>query len=291
MAKLAWGQVGDKRWENGVDRGVLYKTNPAGGYDTGFAWNGITAVTESPSGAESSKNYADNGVYANLISAEDFSATLEAFTYPKQFAECDGSATPSPGVTVGQQPRKGFGLSYRTRIGNDVNAELGYKLHLIWGAMAAPTEKAFNTVNDSPELAAFSWEISTTQVDAGPGLKPTATMTIDSTEVNAAKLALLEDKLYGTAGTEPSLPTPAEVIAIFTGGTPTQVTPVAPTYNSTTKVITIPSVTGVAYQIDGVTKPAGALPAITKDTVVKAKPLAGYNFPAVTDDDWFFSFT
>ncbi|QFP94983.1 major tail protein [Arthrobacter phage NapoleonB] len=288
MTKLAWGQVGEKKWETGVSHGVLYKTDQAGAYADGVAWNGLTAVTESPSGAESNKQYADNQVYANLLSAEEFSGTIEAFYSPEEFDECDGQATPSPGVLVGQQPRKNFGLAWRSEIGNDVNSKLGYKLHLLYNGLAAPSEKAHNTINDSPELQTLSWEVSTTPVDAGPGLEPTSKLTIDSTQVDSAKLALLEDKLYGTAGTNPQLPTPAEVIAIFEGGTPTTATPVQPTYNSTTKVITIPTTTGVDYKIDGEVVTGSVT--ITEDTMVTADPKQGYKFPAVIDRDWFFDF-
>jgi hypothetical protein len=217
MAALTWDQVGEKTYETGVDHGVLYRQNPTtGAYDTGVAWNGLTAVTESPSGAESNKQYADNTVYVNLVSAEEFGGTIEAFTYPDEFAECDGTAVPTPGVAVGQQGRKPFGLSYRTKIGNDVaGQDFGYKLHLVYGALAAPSEKAYNTVNDSPEAITFSWEISTTPVDAGDDLKPTAQITIDSTKVAAADLQSLEDILYGSGTETARLPLPAEVVALF----------------------------------------------------------------------------
>jgi hypothetical protein len=288
MTKLKWDQVGEKFYETGVDQGVLYIPNTAGAYSNGYPWNGLVSVSESPSGAESNKQYADNTVYLNLVSAEEFSATVEAFTYPDEFAQCDGSAEPTTGVFVGQQRRKSFGLSYRTRVGNDIDAaDYGYKLHLIYGALAAPTEKAYTTINDSPEAITFSWELSTTPVDV-PGLKPTATLTIDSTKVNAAKLAELEDLLYGTAGVDPRLPSPAEVIAMF-DGTTVEVAPTAPTYNSTTDTLTIPSTAGVIYQIND--EPVAAGPrVITEDTVVTAVPAPGYKFPDVTDDDWFFDF-
>jgi hypothetical protein len=287
MTKIAWDQSGQRVYETGVDRGVLYLPDASGAYVNGYAWNGLTTVTESPSGAESNKTYADNRVYSNLISIEQFGGTIEAYTYPAEFGQCDGSASPSAGVSIGQQPRKTFGVSYRTLVGNDISGtEYGYKLHLVYGAMAAPSEKAFATVNDSPESITFSWEISTTPVDV-PGYKPTATLTIDSTKVDAAALANLEDFLYGTAGTNPSLPLPADVFAIFASGI-TEVFPTAPTFNSGTHVITIPTVTGVQYKINGIVK-TGAV-TITQDTIVTANPTTGYRFPPVSDNDWFFDF-
>lgn len=295
MSVLTWDQTGDRTFETGVDHGVLYKPNDSGVYDEGHAWNGLTTVTESPSGAESNPQYADNMKYLNLQSAEEFGATIEAFTYPDAFAECDGSAEPEPGVMVGQQTRKTFGLSYRTLLGNDTQStDYGYKLHLIYGALAAPSEKAYTTVNDSPEAVTMSWEVTTTPVEVtgtnpvtGKPFKPTATMVIDSTRVDADGLAALEAALYGTAGTDAYLPTPAEVIAMF-GGTLTLATPTAPTFDSGTDTITIPTVTGVVYTIDGEVVTGAVV--ITEDTVVKAKPAAGYKFPPVTDDDWFFDF-
>ena len=218
MAALAWDTLGERFYETGVDKGVLYLMNESGVYDKGYAWNGLVSVTESPSGAESTAQFADNIKYLNLVSAEEFSATIEAFTYPDEFAECDGSAAPSTGVLLGQQQRKMFGLCYRTKVGNDVDgAELGYKLHLIYGAQAAPTEKAYSTVNDSPEPITFSWELSTTPMTV-TDYKPTSVITIDSTKVDEDALAELEALLYGedgTPGTTASLPTPTEVIALF----------------------------------------------------------------------------
>lgn len=214
MAKLTWDNQGERRYETGVDHGVLYIPDTTGKYSTGFAWNGLVSISESPSGAEANPQYADNIKYLNLISAEEFSATIEAFTYPDEFAQCDGTASPAVGLYIGQQRRQSFGLSYRTKVGTDLDADAGYKLHLIYGAMAAPTEKAYNTVNDSPEAITFSWEVSTTPVEV-PGHKPSATLTIDSTKVDKTKLAALEELLYG--GTKAAaLPTPAEVIALFT---------------------------------------------------------------------------
>lgn len=216
MTKLTWDATGARLYETGVKNGVLYPQDSNGNYPLGVAWNGLTAVTESPSGAEASPLYADDIKYLNLISNEEFGATIEAYTYPDEFAECDGSAALATGVYVGQQRRKAFGLAYRTTLGNDVDAnDYGYKLHLIYGALAAPSEKAYATVNDSPEALTFSWEVSTTPV-AVTGFKPTASVTIDSTKVDAAKLAVLEDILYGTAGADPYLPLPDAVAAIFT---------------------------------------------------------------------------
>lgn len=214
MVALKWDQVGERVYETGVDHGVLYLPT-LGVYDKGFAWNGIVSVSESPSGAEASPQYADNIKYLNLISAEEFGATVEAFTYPEEFGVCDGTAMPAPGVSIGQQSRKSFGLAYRTKIGNDVDGtDYGYKLHLLYGAMAAPTEKAYATINESPEAITFSWELTTTPVEV-PGHKPSATLTIDSTKVDPGALADLETILYGTETVEPRLPMPGEVIELF----------------------------------------------------------------------------
>lgn len=289
MAVLAWDQVGERRFETGVDRGVLYIPDNVGAYDTGFAWNGLVGVTESPTGAESNKQYADNQVYLNLLSAEEFGGTIEAFTYPDEFAQCDGTATPQPGISIGQQSRKTFGLCYRTRVGNDLEGtDHGYKIHIIYGALAAPSEKAYTTINESPEALTFSWELSTTPVNV-PGYKPAATITIDSTDVDADALGVLEDMLYGTSGTDPQLPLPAAILAIFEG-TVAVATPTMPTYNSTTKVITIPAITGIEYKIDGVVVAAGPV-TITEDTVVTAHALNGYRLPEVSDNDWFYDFS
>lgn len=215
MSALVWDQSSERLYETGVDRGVLYPVSN-NAYGTGVAWNGLTAVNESPSGAEPSDIYADNTKYLTLRSAETFGATIEAYTYPDEFAECDGSATVATGVTIGQQPRKSFGLCYRTLVGNDTDGQdHGYKLHLIYGCTASPSEKSYQTVNDSPEAITFSWEVSTTPVNV-KGHKPTAQLIVDSTKVDKAKLDTLEAQLYGGENAEPKLPTPAEVIAIFT---------------------------------------------------------------------------
>ena len=215
--KLTWDNIGERFYETGVDRGVLYPVQTGGEYSKGVAWNGLTAVTESPSGAEATAIYADNIKYLNLMSAEEFGATVEAYTYPDEFAECDGSAALTTGVYIGQQSRKTFGLCYRTILGNDVeNNDFGYKLHLIYGAMASPSEKSYNTVNDSPEAVTFSWELTTTPV-AVEGFKPTASVTIDSTKCDADKLAALEAILYGSEDAEARLPLPNEVMTIMGG--------------------------------------------------------------------------
>jgi hypothetical protein len=212
---LTWDEVGERLYEVGVDHGVLYIPNASGVYDKGFAWNGLTTVTESPTGAEASPQYADNIKYLNLYSAEEFGGTIEAFTYPEEFAQCDGTAVPAPGVAVGQQTRKMFGLSYRTRVGNDLEGtDFGYKLHLLYGLTAAPSEKAYATINDSPEAIAFSWEVTSIPAPA-TGLKPTSLIVLDSTTVDATDLTALETILYGAAATEPKLPTPDEVLALF----------------------------------------------------------------------------
>ena len=215
MAEIKWDQTGERLYETGVDHGVLYLPDTAGKYTKGYAWNGLVSVNEAPSGAEPNPQYADNIKYVNLISAEEFGATIEAFTYPDEFAVCDGSAAPAAGVYIGQQARQPFGMAYRTLIGNDTQANnYGYKIHLIYGAQAAPTEKEYTTVNDSPEAITFSWEITTTPVEV-PGHRPTSSLTIDSTVVSPANLETLEGILYGNDTDEPRLPLPAEVIEIF----------------------------------------------------------------------------
>ena len=213
MPKIKWDQTGERLYETGVSKGVLYPyANNT--YAKGVAWNGLINVSESPEGAEATPLYADNIKYLNLMSAEEFKATIEAYTYPDEFAACNGEASLEEGVSIGQQKRSQFGLSYQTKIGNDVDSELGYKIHLVYGALAAPSEKAYATVNDSPEAITFSWEISTTPVEV-PGFKPTASLVIDSTKVDPTKLAEFEKKLYGDETTEATLPLPSEVAALF----------------------------------------------------------------------------
>lgn len=227
MAKLVWDAVGEHRYETGVDHGVLYQVTAAGKYSNGVAWNGLTNVSESPSGAEAQKQYADNMNYLTLYSAEEFGATVEAFTYPDEFEQNDGFVTPVKGMRLGQQPRKGFGLVYRTKMGNDTEGEdYGYKLHLIYGCRAAPSERGYATINDSPEAITFSWELSTTPVQV-PGFEPTSQVVIPSTDftetADQTKLTLLENVLFGTEGegqsqgTVPTLPLPEVVEKILDG--------------------------------------------------------------------------
>lgn len=224
--KLVWDKTGEHYYETGVKNGVLYPMSASGTYPKGVAWNGLTAITESPSGAEATALYADDIKYLNLMSNEEFGATVEAYTYPDEFAECDGSASLAEGVYIGQQARKTFGLCYRTTLGNDAKGnDYGYKLHIIYGAMASPSEKAYSTINDSPDAITFSWELSTTPV-AVANFKPTASLTIDSTKVDPQKLASLEEILYGKDGTgednsvgavDPRLPLPDEIANLMKG--------------------------------------------------------------------------
>lgn len=223
MSKIKWDETGKRFYETGVDHAVLYPIDNDGKYSNGVPWNGITGVTETPSGAEPNNLYADNIKYLVLVGAEDFSYNIEAYTYPDEWAACDGSAEPVPGMSIGQQARKVFGLCHRTKLGNDVDGQdHGYKLHLLYGGLASPSERPYQTVNDSPEAITFSWDVTTTPVDV-PGFKPTACVIIDSTKVKADKLAALEEILYGkdptseggTDGVNPRLPLPAEVIELL----------------------------------------------------------------------------
>jgi len=219
MARLVWDDAGERLYETGVDHGVLYVMDDVGEYPAGVVWNGLVSVTESPSGAEPTPLYADNIKYLNLISAEEFGATIEAFTYPDEFDQCDGSVEAVLGVKFGQQSRRQFGLCYRTKLGNDVDGnEYGYKLHLVYGCLAAPSEKAYQTINDSPEAITFSWEVTTTP-PAVEDYKPVASIVIDSTTATALNLAALEDILYGVdtpTPVVPRLPLPAEIITLMT---------------------------------------------------------------------------
>lgn len=221
MAKLVWDKTGERYYETGVKNGVLYVVDGAGSYGEGVAWNGLTKVTESPSGAEASPLYADNIKYLNLMSAEEFGCTIEAYTYPDEFAACDGSAEISTGVAIGQQTRKTFGFCYRTECGNDtLGTDYGYKIHIVYGATASPSSKDYQTINDNPEAITLSWEVKTTPVEVTTSIddkkpKPTATLIIDSTKIEADKLKKIEDKLYGTQEEEPTLLTPDEVVALI----------------------------------------------------------------------------
>ena len=287
MTILQWDQVGERLYETGVDHGVLYIPDGGGAYSTGVAWNGLTNVNEAPSGAEANAQYADNIKYLNLISAEEFAATVEAFMYPDEFAQFDGLSQPTPGVYVGQQNRGVFGLSYRTRVGNDVVGDAyGEKVHLVYGCQASPSEKGYGTVNDSPEPINFSWEVNTTPVEVS-GLRPTSILTIDSTTVDPTAYTSLTDFLWGTAGSDARLPLPDEVVAIFSGSL-TEVTPTEPTFDNVDD-ITIPTITGITYYHNGTALTPGSY-VITEDAVIEARPDAGYVFPAVVDTDWFYAF-
>ena len=223
MSKIKWDETGKRFYETGVDHGVLYPIDGEGKYSNGVPWNGLISVTETPSGAEPNNLYADNIKYLVLVGAEDFGYSIESYFYPDEFAACDGSAEPVPGMTIGQQARKVFGLAYRSKLGNDVEGqEHGYKLHLLYGGLASPSERGYQTVNDSPDAITFNWEVTTTPVDV-PGFKPTACVIIDSTKVKAEKLAALEEILFGkdptsegaSDGANPRLPMPAEVIELL----------------------------------------------------------------------------
>lgn len=215
MSRLTWDNTGERLFETGVKNGVLYPIQTDGKYTKGVAWNGLISVTESPSGAEATALYADDIKYVNLLSNEEFGATIEAYTYPDEFAECDGSGTLAEGVLLGQQKRKVFGLCYRTTIGNDVDGnDHGYKLHLVYGCLAAPSEKAYSTINDNPDAITFSWEVTTTPVNV-TGFKPTSQITIDSTKVTSEKMTAIEALLYGSEQKEPSLPLPDELAAVL----------------------------------------------------------------------------
>ena len=219
MSKIVWDNAGERYYETGVKNGVLYVQNTSEegvvSYGAGVPWNGLTAVTESPSGAEATPLYADDIKYLNLMSNEELGLTIEAYTYPDEFADCDGSAALAKGVMIGQQKRKSFGLCYRTVIGNDVESnDYGYKLHMVYGCLAAPSEKAYATINDSPEAITFSWEVSTTPVNVA-GHKPTAHLEIDSTKADPVKLAALEKILYGDTDTEARLPLPDEIVTLM----------------------------------------------------------------------------
>lgn len=294
MTALQWDQVGERLYETGVDQGVLYIPDGSGAYTTGVAWNGLTTVTETPSGADSNPQFADNIKYLNLLSAEDFGGTIEAYTYPDEFAQCDGTAIPYAGVSIGQQSRKSFGLCYRTRLGNDIDGvDHGYKIHIVYGAQASPSERAYATINDSPEALSFSWDFTTTPVAVGTinsvAYKPTALITIDSTKVDGAALSALLDILYGTVGDDPSLPSPATVIEMLASA-PTLATPTAPTFNPTGHVLTIPTVTGVIYSTNGEDWTPGTN-TITEDKFIVARAIPGYYLNPAVDHDWLITYS
>src|SRR5436190_2397867 len=293
MTRLTWDDTGTRLYETGVDHGVLFIPDEAGDYSDGVAWNGLTTVTESPSGAEATALYADNIKYLDLRSAEIFGATIEAYTFPDEFLQFDGVASPSPGVHVGQQSRTTFGFCYRTRLGNDVaGSDFGYKLHLIYGATAAPSEKAYATINDSPEAITFSWEVATVPITAGGSMKPTAQLIIDSTKVDSGDLATLEDLLYGQLG-NPMLPSPEDVIALFGAGLTTVdmgVSTRQPTYNAGTHVVTLPTVTGVTWTINGVDASNGAQAAMTTGQSSEIRAHAATGYVLTGDTDWVYDY-
>lgn len=290
MAKIVWDNVDERVYETGVDHGVLYIPDNNGNYVTGVAWNGLTTVTESPSGAESNPQYADNIQYLNLISAEVFAATIEALSFPKEFERFDGLGTPTEGVTVGQQVRRKFAFAYRTLIGDAaVGQSAGEKIHLVYGCVAAPSERAHASINDTPEAMAMSWSISTTPVPV-PNHDPSATLTVDSRLVDPVVYAAFKDIIYGTTGVDPRLPMPAEIIAMFESGV-TVAMPTRPAFNETTNVITIPTVTGVVYQVAGEEVPAGTIALDVDETIiVTAIPDTGYVFADGSDDDWAYTY-
>jgi hypothetical protein len=291
MTVLVWDQVGERRYETGVDRGVLYLPDASGDYNTGVAWNGLTTVNETPSGAAATPQFADNIKYLNLVAHEEFGATVDAYTYPDEFALCDGTVEPVDGVHIGQQSRKLFGLCYRTRLGNDLEGnDYGYKLHLVYGALAAPSQKSYGTINDTPAAIAFSWAVTTTPV-AVTDAKPTALVTVDSTRVDPAKLAALEAILYGTPTDDPRLPLPDEVIALLSAGETNVDLRLAanqPTFVAGTGVITLPAVAGVQWQLDGADVASGAQPALASgdSATVEARALPGNNL--LGNDEWTF---
>lgn len=268
MAVLKWDQPGDRKYETGVDRGVLFVQEANGTYGKGVAWNGLTGVTETPSGAEETKLYADNMKYLSLRSAEEFGGTIEAYTYPDEWQACDGSASIADGVHVGQQSRRAFGLSYRTNVGNDVElSDHGYKLHLVYGATVSPSERAYATINDSPEAITFSWEFTTTPIEIPETVgdfKPTAILTVDTTELKNGKnntaLKALEALLYGTVNEDASLPLPEDVFDLF------KKEEVTPTYIYTE--VTNPSVDDIATYYERSGEEGSYVYTLTKDVTI-----------------------
>jgi hypothetical protein len=289
MTAVVFDDTGNKRYETGVDHGVLYPLSlDTALYDTGFAWNGLTAVNEKPGGAAANPQYADNIKYLNLLSAETFGGTIEAFTYPDEFGACDGTSSPADGVSVGQQSRQTFGLTYRTKVGNDVSADLGYKLHLVYGALAAPSEKDYGTVNDSPAAVAFSWDFDCTPVNV-TDLQPTCLIVLDSTKVDSGALTALETLIYGDSGTDPALPSPDDVIALFTEAI--NAIDLSPATFNGAHTVTIPTQTGVVYYVDGVEHAAGTFSLTADQSVVvsaRAQTTYVFNQPVVTE--WLFTY-
>lgn len=289
MTALVFDDTGNRRFETGVKKGVLYPLNTGNGlYDNGYAWNGLTTIKEKPAGAASNKTYADNQVYSNLLSAETFAGEISAYTYPDAFGLCDGTAAPVSGLSVGQQSRSTFGLSYRTEVGNDVSSDVGYKVHLIYGALASPSERDFSTINDNPAPVAFTWAFDCTGASSNSYGSPSL-IVLDSTKVDATALASLEAFLYGTGGTNPSLPPPDSVLALFTGSI-TAITLTAPTFDGA-HTITIPTQTGVKYYVDGVLHAAGSqLLTAGQKKIVTAVAQAGYVFNTPVVDRWMFTY-
>lgn len=298
MPALVWDQTGERYYETGVDKGVLYiPTN--GVYDVGYAWNGLTTVTETPTGAEATPMYADNLKYLNLLSTEELTGTIEAMTYPSQFAACDGSSSLATGVIIGQQTRVPFGLSYRTRLGNDLlGSDYGYKIHLVYGCLASPSERAYATINDTPEAITFSWTFTTTPVPV-TGYKNTALLTIDSTKVAPANLTTLQNTLWGSAGSNARLPLPDEVVSLLST-TQTTVVPPVPTLNTSTWVVGGLGAVGVVFKnaatgavlSSNSTASWSLTPALTAGQSVRitATPLnSSYVISAASDDDWVFT--
>ncbi len=294
MAKLVWDNVGERFYETGVDHGVLYPLNSANStYDTGVVWNGLSSVNESPSGAEATAVWADNIKYLNLYSAEEFGATIECYTYPDEFKAMNGEATLATGVTIGQQSRGTFGLSYRTKIGNDVNEDLGYKIHIIYGAKASPSEKSYSTVNDSPEAMSLSYELTTTPV-AVTGYKPTATLVIDSTKTDADKLEAIEAILYGSdgsPGTTARLPLPDEIMSILNVSMTASPSAVSVASGSTSDAVTItitptqspaPTITWTSANTSIATVSSGAVTGVAAGTttVIAAATIDGVTYHA-----------
>lgn len=289
MSKLLWDQTGERLYRTGTSHGVLFVRDDEGNYPAGVAWNGLTGVTEAPTGAEATAQYADNIKYLNLVSQEQWAGTINAFTYPDEFEACDGTVEATPGVKVGQQNRKTFGFSYETLLGNDVDGtDYGYEIHVVYGALAKPSQKTNATVNETPTAQTFAWDVTTTPVDV-TGLKPASTLTITITsDTDADAVAALRAALYGTDGAAAYLPTPDEIIAMFDASV-TSITPAKPTIAA--NVITIPAVTGAQYRINGRNVGTGAQPAITADVIASVVPKAGYEFPDTYDNTWNFPHT